>query len=150
MIRLQLDPTKWPTMVARIDQKVIDRWFRAVRGRSQEAFARGMLGPHTGRLYKRTGGSHRASVDNDEKEYAANDSGKLLASLRSKQSKTEVKIGSGDRSTQVGKWNYADLLRTGTKKMARRRMSDNALQEGADAARPQSRGWMAWQGAKKK
>jgi hypothetical protein len=96
-----------------------------------------MLGPHSGRIYRRRGGRrHQASVNRPGAEYPANDSGRLLASLKSRQTKDSATIGTDAH--------YAKYLRTGTRKMARRKMSDHALTEGAEAAKGQSVGWVQW------
>jgi hypothetical protein len=107
----------------------------AVKEQSQRIFTDGMMGPHSGQIRSKRngGGRHQASAAG---EYPANDTGGLLASMRSRVTSSEVTIG-----TDVF---YAKFLREGTGQMARRKMSDNALTEGGKRAKPFSRGWVAW------
>lgn len=131
----------WGRFNAGVQRPVVKRWLTEVRAKSQGAFARGMLGPHSGNVYRRRGGDHTASVNKSGAEFPANDSGRLLASLRSHQTRNEATIGTN--------MFYARFLREGTGIMKRRKMSDNALAAGARAAKPKSRGWIAFQKAKK-
>lgn len=123
----------WPSFRARKSSKVIRSWLRKVKDEATDVFKAGMTGSHTGRIYRRRGRTHQASAPD---EYPATDTGRLLASLRGSSDLREAKVGTG--------MYYAKFLRQGTKKMARRRMSDNAIREGAAIARPSSRGWVAW------
>jgi phage gpG-like protein len=124
----------WRKFYSQLQRPVIRGWLSAVRARAQQHFAAGMLGRHSGRIYRRRGGRrHQASAPG---EYPANDTGRLLASLKSRQAKDSVTIG-----TNV---HYAKFLREGTRKMARRKMSDHALVAGAEQAKPRSRGWVQW------
>ena len=123
----------WSKFFAQKNQRVVRSWLQTVGDQAQRVFTAGLLGAHSGQIYRRRGGTHRASAPG---EYPANDTGNLLASLRQKTSDTEATIG-----TNVF---YAKFLREGTRKMARRKMSDNAIVEGAKRAKPASRGWVAW------
>lgn len=125
--------TGWHKFRAKKKPEVLRKWLSNVRDQAQRVFTAGMLGAHSGQIYYRRRGRHQASAPG---EYPANDTGALLASMRSKVTATEVTIG-----TDVF---YAKFLRQGTGQMARRKMSDNALHEGGERARPFSRGWVAW------
>jgi phage gpG-like protein len=130
----------WRAFGVNLRRPVINSWLRVVRAKSQEAFARGMLGNHTGQVYRRKGGrTHQASAPG---EFPANDTGGLLASLKSHQRKDEATIGTDTY--------YARFLRDGTRHMARRRMSDDALKAGRKAAADKSRGWIGFQRDKQK
>lgn len=61
---------------------------------------------------------------------------RLHASVAGRSSQWEATIGSG--------MFYSIFLRMGTRKMARRKMSDNALREAIPAARPALRGFARW------
>lgn len=123
----------WSAFRAKKNPQVIRSWLQTVGDQAQKVFTAGLLGAHSGQVYYRRNGTHRASAPG---EYPANDSGNLLASMRQETSATEATIG-----TNVF---YAKFLREGTRKMARRKMSDNAILEGAKRAKPASRGWVAW------
>lgn len=129
------------TFGARKQDDVIDGWKKSVARESLAAFRAGMLGSHSGKIYRRRGGRiHRASVNVSEGEYPANDTGELLESSQARILSKEIVIG----TTAA----HARFLRTGTRHMERRRMSDNALKEGAEKAKPKSRGWVKFQRAK--
>lgn len=134
MIMFTLSFQAWRRFTARRMPKVTTSWLRQIRDESRKAFRRGMTkGPHTGRIYSRRGGRrHQASASG---EYPAKNSGRLLASLKAQSSPTEAIIGTNAP--------YSRYLREGTKHMARRKMSDNALQEGRSAV-GSPRGWVAW------
>ena len=86
----------------------------------------GMEEPKSGRLYRLKGGRlHRASAKG---EYPAKPRGRLAASIRSEITGTQETTGT---TAFYGKW-----LRTGTKRMKRRAMSDTAHK----AVRAQVRG----------
>ena len=130
MIELQFIP--WARFRARRMPKVTTSWLRRVRNEATITFRAGMLGPHTGRIYRRRGKPHQASAPG---EYPAKDTGRLLASLKAASNPQEAVIGT---NMPYSKW-----LREGTRKMARRKMSDNALREGRAAA-GHPKGWVAW------
>lgn len=131
MIRLQFIP--WERFFAKRDKRVTTSWLRRVREEALKAFRAGINGQHSGNIgYRKGGGRFTRSAPN---EYPAKDSGNLLASLKGQSTSDEAIIGTD--------MFYSKFLRQGTKKMARRKMSDNALQEGRKAAgRP--RGWVSW------
>lgn len=112
----------WNEFGSTLNRPRISGWLGTVRKEAQDIFKAGMLnGPHTGRIYRRKGRLHRASVNSAEAEYPANDTGALLSSLKTRQTKDSATIG-----TNVF---YSRFLRTGTSRMQRRRMSDNAMKE---------------------
>lgn len=123
----------WRQFSAKKKPQVIRSWLKRVGDEAQRVFTKGMMGRHSGQIYYRRRGTHQASAPG---EFPANDTGNLLASLRQNITATEATIG-----TNVF---YAKFLREGTRKMARRKMSDNAMQEGAAKARPSFKGWVAW------
>lgn len=72
-------------------------------------------------------------------EYPAIRTGRLRSSIGFETAQDELTVGSGEAGSF-----YAQYLRTGTTRMARRKMSDNALQEGVEAARGRLRSWVRW------
>lgn len=114
-------------------QDAIDNFLDAVGDESVKAFRRGIRSGKSGRVYKRRGGSHRASAPG---EYPAKDTGALQASIDTARTPDSVQIGTGEF--------YAIFLRNGTRKMARRKMSDNALQEGSQRARGRLKNWVGF------
>lgn len=72
----------------------------------------------SGRLYKYRGGTHRASAPG---EYPSRRTGRLAGSVRISRGPLAVTVGTSTH--------YAKYLRTGTRRMKRRNMSDTALKE---------------------
>ena len=70
-------------------------------------------------------------------QYPAIQSGRLISSLEYDVSGNKLEVG-----TKVF---YAVYLRGGTRKMARRKMSQNALQEGMKATRSTFKHWAKWE-----
>lgn len=132
MIRLSFKG--WHNFYAKKKPEVVRAWLKTVTSHAQRVFTAGLLGRHSGQIYYRRRGRHQASAPG---EYPASDSGNLLASMRTKTTATEATIGTN--------MFYSRFLRYGTKKMARRKMSDDAIKEGAAAARGKLKGWVAWQ-----
>lgn len=120
----------------------VTRWLGSVADGMRDVFRQGMLGPHTGRVYRRRGRVHQASVNRRRAEYPASDTGRLLASLRAESTDRTARVGTGAP--------YAAYLRSGTSRMKRRKMSDDALDEGYKSTRQGVRGWVSWQKGKKK
>lgn len=131
MIRIQFIP--WARFFAKRDMSVTTSWLRRVRQEALKAFRAGANGQHSGSVgYRKGGGRFTRSAAG---EYPAKDSGRLLASLKGQSTSSEAVVGTN--------MFYSKFLRQGTGKMARRKMSDNALREGrAAAGRP--RGWVSW------
>lgn len=123
----------WRKIRVEADQRIVRRFLRSAADMAEAAFKAGMDGPHTGWLYRRRRGAHRASAPG---EYPAKDSGALRRSIRSRVNADSATIG-----TSTG---YAKYLRTGTRRMRRRRMSDDALTEGVKRSRASLRGWIRW------
>ena len=111
----------WAAFEAYHDRKAIRKYLKDVADKSEETFVRRIKsGPKTGRMY----GSHQASAPG---EYPANRTGTLAGSVGSRSSDTEAEVGSNAP--------YSGYLRDGTRRMARRRMSDDALKETMDTMR---------------
>lgn len=124
----------WRRFQAFKDKSRIKRFLERAATESERAFRKGLRGRHSGRIYRLSGGRmHRASAPG---EYPANRSGALEKSIRTRVGATQMVIGTGVF--------YARFLRSGTRKMARRKMSDNALQEGTAKARPALNGYARW------
>lgn len=125
----------WERFRAWKQASVIKAWLGAVRKDAQQVFKAGMNGPHSGNVGYRKGGGR--FIRSAKGEYPAVDSGALIASMKTNQQIDSATIGTG--------MYYAKWLRGGSRFMARRKMSDNAIREGAAIAEPKSRGWVAWQ-----
>lgn len=108
--------TGWRAFYAYRDYGVDQAYLRRIGASAKKVFIDGIRSPKTGRVYRRRGRSHRASAPG---EYPARDSGRHIATVDYKVSGSEVTVGSGQE--------YAAYLRNGTYKMARRLMSDTAL-----------------------
>ena len=111
--------TPWGHFYARKKQEEIRRWLQSIGDAGTEAFRSGMgtyPGPSAAGAWpnSRTGG--------------------LKGSIRSEVGSNSVTIGTNRP--------YSMYLRGGTSKMARRKMSDNALQEGIKAGRLGK--WAEW------
>lgn len=132
MTEISLKP--WRNFTAKKDQAVIKNWLHTVREKSQKVFERGINGPHNGAVARRKNGE--IFLRSTPGQFPARDSGRLLASIKTAQTTTEAVIG-----TNV---EYAQYLRTGTRKMARRKMSDHALRIGAEQSIGASKGWVKW------
>jgi phage gpG-like protein len=127
----EIDFTPWPTFTANRDKAVDKRWLSNIQKEGVAAFKAGINGPHTGNIGRRKGGG--TFIRSAAGEYPARDSGDLLRSLKGQSDQKEAVIG-----TNV---EYSKYLRLGTGKMARRKMSDNALKDGIQAA-PAPIGWV--------
>src|SRR5262245_21571612 len=114
-----LEFTGWRPFRARKNSREIKRWLRAVGDASVKVFKGGM------------GKYPPASAPGAWPNIR---SGKLRASIKADVVGEEVIVSSNTR--------YASFLRTGTTRMARRKMSDNALQEGSKKARLNK--WAGW------
>lgn len=122
----------WGKFFASYEQGAVQDWLKHVGDRSLSAFRQGMSGSHAGRVYRFRGRGHRASRSG---EYPAKRSGALYSSAQTQVSRDKMEIGTNKH--------YAIYLRTGTSKMKRRKMSDEALKDGMKTAgRPQR--WARW------
>jgi hypothetical protein len=104
------------------DKNAVRRFLRDGAKIALKTFKDGLRNPpKTGRVYKRKGGLHQASINKTRAEYPARESGALLKSANSRVANDEFEIGSN--------MYYSRFLRDGTSKMRRRKMSDTALTE---------------------
>lgn len=126
--------SSWNRLKVDYDEVAVRRFLKTVAEESKKAFKKGMDGPHTGRIRKFRGRSHQASAPLTE--YPANFSGRTKRSITTKVGITGVSIGA--RSP------YSGYLRSGTKRMERRKMSDNALRSGLQIARRKLGSWVEW------
>jgi hypothetical protein len=104
------------------EKSVVRKFLYDVGADAKDAFKSGIKGGHSGRTYRRRGKSHQASSNG---EYPANDTGRLLRSISSSISPMEVTIGSNVP--------HSKFLH-GTSRMAKRKMSDDALKEAMKTA----------------
>ena len=117
---LEISFKQWAPFWAKRDKAAFKRWLQLVANESEKAF-------------KKMGKYPPASSPG---EYPAVRSGRLRRSIRTKVSDTGVEISSNT--------SYAGYLRYGTRKMQRRKMSDNALKEGLAAAKKRAKTWVGW------
>lgn len=108
--------SNWKLLKAKIDERALQDYLKAVGEASVNAFKRGSAGAGGGPVYENA----RVSAS-EAGEYPVSQSGRLLGSLASKvRGKTlEVSVDTP----------YAQYL-LGTRKMAHRRLVDEALDEG--------------------
>ena len=93
---------------------------------AHHAFRVGSEASNGGSVYRGRGGVlHRASAPG---AWPAKNSGRLLQSIRTVVTMTEATIGTNTE--------YSGYLRHGTRKMSRRKMSDDAIKAGVLAAKP--------------
>ena len=112
--------TPWAPFHARKKDEEIHRWLRAVGDASERAFKGGMRG---------------YPPASSAGQYPAIRTGRLMSSIRYRlDGANAVTIGSNTP--------YSRYLRQGTSRMERRKMSDNALQEGIGRARLGR--WVEW------
>lgn len=123
----------WGPFRAYKDETVIRRFLRGAANETEAAFKQGMLAKKSGRIYNRNGRRHQASARG---EYPANESGRLFRSFDT--------VVTSDRMEAGTKMFYSKWLRNGSRMMHRRKMSDNALQEGVPRARGLLKGWATW------
>jgi phage gpG-like protein len=113
-------------MEAIYDAAAVQRFLQNVARTSHFKFRAGMQASRGGRIYRLKGGRmHKASAP---EAYPAIRSGATAGSIRTEVKADEATIGT---NTYYAKW-----LRSGTKKMKKRKMSPDALKEGVQAARP--------------
>lgn len=125
MIRLVFKP--WRALDVRRDNAADVAMLQDMAGLAHIKMRAGMDGPHTGRVYRLRGGRlHRASVDQTRREYPAKRTGALAGSIRTTVTQAQMTIGTSKF--------YARFLRSGTIKMKRRKMSDDALKAAAPVA----------------
>lgn len=126
--------TPWRKICAFRDRKVSSEFLRQVAKDAEAELKRGIRSPpKTGRIYQRKHGRHQASRAG---EYPANDTGRLANSAKGKSDSVSATIG----TTMF----YGKFLRNGTRKMARRKMSDSALGVVVPRALGRLRGFVRW------
>jgi phage gpG-like protein len=118
-IRITIEFSPWGRFHARKKPEEISRWLRSIGDAGTEAFRSGM-------------GSY--PPPSSPGAWPNSRSGRLKGSIRSEVTSDSVTIGTS--------MPYSGFLRTGTSKMARRKMSDNALEEGVKAGRLGH--WVEW------
>ena len=116
---IEITFTGWRPFYARKDPATVRRWLHGVGDAATAAFTGGM------------GSYPPASTPG---QYPSVRTGRLKASVAAVVTNDEVTVGSN--------MFYSIFLRTGTSKMARRKMSDNALEEGMRASRLGR--WVEW------
>lgn len=127
LLRLTFKP--WRQFRAVKDDAAIRAWMMDVAQASHRAFREGSEASRGGRVYRKRGGRiHRASAPG---AWPAKDTGGMLGSIRTQVSATQVVIGTNKF--------YSRFLRHGTRKMRRRKMSDDALKAGIAKARGRMR-----------
>jgi phage gpG-like protein len=112
MIILKMKPWKPLTVLKRND--IIGDFLETLGKSVENTFKKGMNSPKSGRYY----GSHRASASG---EYPARRTSALYKSVDSKVTESQVEIGTNKP--------YSIYLAAGTSKMAKRKMSKEALLE---------------------
>jgi phage gpG-like protein len=117
-VSITIEFVPWSPFRARKKPEVIRRWLNDIGKASERAF-------------KNMKGFPPASSPG---EYPAIRTGRLRGSINYEVTDNSVTIGSN--------MPYSIFLRSGTSKMARRKMSDNALQEGMRGARLGH--WVEW------
>ncbi|MEY9493747.1 phage gpG-like protein [Bradyrhizobium elkanii] len=113
--------TPWREFQAVKRPEVISAWLRGIAKASEQAF--------------RAGASRAYPPASAPGAWPARRSGGLLGSIETEVTASSVTIGTNQR--------YSKFLREGTSRMARRKMSDNALKEGMFRARLGR--WVEWQ-----
>lgn len=133
MITLRFKP--WREFHAFRDIRATAAFLLDTAAEAERIFRRGISSTKTGRVYRRSGGRlHQASKAGD---WPARDSGELYQSISSRVTGiTRMEIG----TTKA----YSIYLREGTSRMARRKMSDDALREALPVTRARSQTWVKW------
>lgn len=111
MTSIQFKP--WRPIHAERRPTAIAAFLQDAASSTRNTLREGMQGPHSGRTYNRGGRLHQASAPN---EVPAIDRGALRASVRSLITETSEETGTNTP--------YAGYLKSGTRKMGARRMSD--------------------------
>ena len=117
---ISLEFTPWHRFRALKNDAAIKAWLQSIGEAGTEAFRSGM-GQYPG--------------PSDPGAWPNTRSGRLKASIKSEVTSDSVTIGTNTR--------YSRFLRYGTSKMARRKMSDNALREGVKGA-GKLKNWVQW------
>lgn len=127
--------TPWRKFVAFRDHRVTAEFMRQTAKEFEEEYKKAIRNPpKTGRMYRRRGKMHQAS--RPLSEYPANDTGRLQNSAKGQSTATSATVG----TTMF----YGKFLREGTRRMARRKMSDNIVKANTPRALARLRGWIVW------
>jgi phage gpG-like protein len=118
-VSLELRFSGWKAFHAKKDTAEIHRWLQSVADAGTKIFRNSM----------RSGPGPSSPG-----QYPASQTGRLRASISSQVTESEATIGSN--------MSYSIYLRMGTSKMARRKMSDDALKEGVQQGRLGR--WVRW------
>jgi hypothetical protein len=128
--------TPWRKFIAFRDRKVTTRFMRETAKEFEDEYKKAIRNPpKTGRMYRRRRGWHQAS--RPLSEYPANDTSRLQKSAKGTSTPESATVG----TTMF----YGKFLREGTRKMARRKMSDNIVKANTPRALARLRGWVVWQ-----
>lgn len=128
----------WRSFVAFRDRKVTTRFMRETAREFADEYKKAIRNPpKTGRMYRRRGKWHQAS--RPLSEYPANDTGRLQNSVTPQSTDMSATTG----TTMF----YGKFLREGTRRMQRRKMSDNIVKENTPRALARLRGWIVWRRA---
>lgn len=145
---IQLLFKRWADFLAEYNRALIRAWLEQVGNKTHLYFRGRMEASRGGRRYTqelrtirgrvvpvgpRLRGPHTASAPGD---YPAKDTGRLIGSIRRRVTADEMEIGTG--------MFYAKFLKYGTRRMAKRKMSSDALRETLPGVRPQLRGFARW------
>lgn len=126
--------TPWRRFSAVKDRMAIRRYLQAVADETENVLRDEMVsGRKSGRVYRRRGRSHRASAPG---EYPARDSGRLFRSIKKRVTLHDATVG-----TTVF---YAKFLADGTSKMAKRKMSEDAMKKALARIRGRVFRWVRW------
>jgi phage gpG-like protein len=117
---IELRMKSWNKFAAAVDEAKLRRWLQTVAQEAERAFKKMRRFPPASRT----------------NQYPAIRTGRLRASIRSEIRGRSVIIGSN--------MYYSSFLRSGTIHMDRRKMSDNALEEGIQAAKTRAGKWVGW------
>lgn len=128
-ITLELIP--WKRFYARKNEQALRDWLSNIGSASVTAFRRGMRTGKSGIKY--SGQARRSSAAG---EYPADQTGGLARTIRDDVSRNQVVVGSNAP--------YSGYLAYGTRKMAARKMSQDALEEGIERASGRMAHWVGW------
>lgn len=132
---LQFIFTPWRRFLAFRDRGVTSRFLNdAAKDLAKEYKKAIQSPPKTGRFYRRKHGLHQAS--RPYTEYPANDTGALARSVTPTSDSDSATIG----TTMF----YGKFLREGTRKMGRRKMSDNIVRDNTPRILARLRGWVVF------
>lgn len=118
---IEISLKAWAPFKATKNKAVFRRWLKVVAEESVKAFKKGMK---------------QYPPASKPRQYPSNRTGRLQRSISTRVTDDSVVIG-----THMP---YSGYLRYGTRKMARRKMSDNALKEGIAAAKKRADKWVGW------